>query len=162
MKYQVGHIVSTESNEKIAIGQRWISENNSIIEIDDIENGISFHYLYMYNQKKWYRTEKEFREQFLKIILEDIHECLKAEDISDIIERGPEKTEFINNHIPGMIDKYSLKNCIKEYYSGNGWDGLIEDWKEEIEKDIDNRIVQIDTLEKEYLFEEFQEKIKKI
>ncbi len=163
--YQLGHLVTSEFNlDKANSETLFINDRNETISVDKFENKIVYFeiptskYPYKMNVK---RTEEEFRKQFKLILVEDFYKDLSFENVIDIVREKDDREKFVK-HLSGFLSPCDIDDLMKIYVEDNrtDFDDLVEYMQETIELNTDKKIIQIDTLEKEYLFEEFSEKLK--
>jgi len=166
LSYQIGHLVSSDYDlDKFSSTDQYINESNEIISITKIENDIVFFnkpcakYPFFYVVK---RTKEEFKKEFKIIFVEKVFENISFEDIFHLVQEKDDRQKFIKE-LSTYVDSEDITTiCYEMIDDKREHNQLVENLVEHLETYTDWEVVKIDTLEKQYLFEQFLEQLNKI
>lgn len=163
-----GNLIATECEYKISdlrIKQIWFSKDRSQkIEIETIEENIVYFWL-LSNIKpiKAYRPFQDFIKEYSLVIAEEFYRDITTEQIFQIIRDKDNRTELIE-YLSGYLDNIDIEALIEKIRKNNpnDYSNIVEDRILDIEQNTEFKFVKIDTLEKQYLYEQFMEQLDKI
>jgi hypothetical protein len=163
-----GNLIQTECEYKssdIRTGQVWFSKEHSRkIEIDNYsDTRISF-WVYSNIKPKYISMEfQDFIKEYSLVIAEEFFRDITTEQIFQIIRDKDNRYEMIE-HLSGYLDNVDIEDLIEKIRKNNpkDYNNIVRDRILDIEQNTEFKFVKIDTLEKQYLYEQFMEQLDKI
>ena len=163
-----GNLIATECEYKISdlrIKQIWFSKEHSRkIEIEEIgDNEVRFWVYSNIKPKNVLISFQDFIKEYSLVIAEEFYNDITTEQIFQIIRDMDKRTEMIE-HLSGYLDNVDIESLIENIRKNNpkDYNNIVEDRILDIEQNTDWKVVRIDSLEKQYLYEQFMEQLNKI
>lgn len=163
-----GNLIATECEYKISdlrIKQIWVSKEHSRkIEIEEIgDNEVRFWVYSNIKPKNVLISFQDFIKEYSLVIAEEFFRDITTEQIFQIIRDKDNRYEMIE-HLSGYLDNVDIEDLIEKIRKNNpkDYDNIVRDRILDIEQNTEFKFVKIDTLEKQYLYEQFMEQLDKI
>lgn len=163
-----GNLIATECEYKISdlrIKQIWFSKEHSrTIEIEEIgDNEVRFWVYSNIKPKNVLISFQDFIKEYSLVIAEEFYRDITTEQLFQIIRDMDKRSELVE-YLSGHLDNIDIEDLIEKIRKNNPKDytNIVEDRIIDIEQNTDYKFVKIDTLEKQYLFEQFMEQLDKI
>jgi hypothetical protein len=163
-----GNLIATECEYKISdlrIKQIWFSKEHSRkIEIEEIgDNEVRIWVYSNVKPKNVLISFQDFIKEYSLVIAEEFYNDITTEQLFQIIRDMDKRTELVE-YLSGHLDRLDIEELTEKIRKNNPKDYqyIVEDRILDIEQNTDYKVVVIDTLEKQYLFEQFMEQLNKI
>jgi len=163
-----GNLIATECEYKISdlrIKQIWFSKEYSRkIEIEEIgDNEVRFWVYSNIKPKNVLISFQDFIKEYSLVIAEEFYNDITTEQLFQIIRDMDKRSELVE-YLSGHLDNIDIEELIEKIRKNNPKDysNIVEDRILDIEQNTDYKVVKIDSLEKQYLYEQFLESLNKI
>lgn len=166
-----GNLIATECDYKISdlrIKQIWFSKEHSrkieIKEIEDIGDNEGRVWVYSNIETKTSMISfQDFIKEYSLVIAEEFYNDITTEQLFQIIRDMDKRSELVE-YLSGHLDNIDIEALIEKIRKNNPKDysNIVEDRILDIEQNTDYKVVKIDSLEKQYLYEQFLESLNKI
>lgn len=152
--------------ESIADDDSFIDDCNRIISVSEItETEIiskvpDSKYPYYFMRKC---TKEQFKQQYSKIIYEGLSDDFSFDDVIDLVRNKDNRGEFVKE-LSHYLDSIDVNDLIEQimFEHKKEYNEVVGYMKDNLDTYTDYKVVKIDTLEKQYLYEQFLESLNKI
>ncbi len=154
------------SIESISTNDSFIDDCNRILSIDEIvEDKIhckvpDSKYPYYFIRKL---TKEQFKKEYSKIIFEGLSDDFSFENVIELVRNKDNRAEFVKE-LSHYLDSIDVNDLIEQiaFEHKKEYNEVVDYMKDNLETYTDYKVVRIDSLEKEYLYEQFMEQLNKI
>lgn len=141
-----------DCNRIISVSE--ITETEMISKVPDMK------YPYYFMRKC---TKKEFKERYSKIICEGLSDDFSFDNVIELVRNKDNRGEFVKE-LSHYLDSIDVNDLIEQitFEHKKEYNEVVDYMKDNLETYTDYKVVRIDSLEKEYLYEQFMEQLNKI